>query len=857
MIDLAFSMTDKKPEHSGPSTADIERDADPRIPLSPTMRDPRPRGMDAASIAESFALKMMYSIARNEYTATSLDTFHAVELSLRDRIIDRWFLTQDAYYRHDAKRVYYLSLEFLLGRSFRSNLLNLGVTAEYTEALKSMGFDLAQLEGEEPDAGLGNGGLGRLAACFLDSASTLALPFYGYGIRYEYGIFRQQIEEGRQIEGPDNWLRYGNPWEVARPDVFYPVKFYGRVDYLKDETGRDRLTWVDTQDVYAMAYDMPITGFRNDTVNSLRLWGAKSSREFDLAQFNAGEYVAAVEDKTKTENISKVLYPPDDRYAGRELRLKQQYFFVSATIQDVIRRFMKRLHHRWEDLPDKVAIQLNDTHPAVAIPELMRVLVDDQRVEWEDAWAITQRVFAYTNHTVLPEALEVWPTEIFQRLLPRHLQIIQEIDRRFRLAVSERNPGDYERVRRMAVIDDSGRSIRMTNLAIVGSHSVNGVAELHTQILKTTIFRDLHEFFPGRFNNKTNGITPRRWLLQCNPRLASLITSSIGEGWITDLDELRRLEVLVDDESFRGEWRAIKAANKTDFAHWAALQGIPIDPDTLFDCQVKRIHEYKRQLLNVLHVIALYNRIVNGRYDELPRTVIFAGKAAPSYQMAKLIIRLIHEVAAMVRSHPEARKLLNIVFIPNYGVSCAEKIFPATELSEQISTAGMEASGTGNMKACLNGAATIGTLDGANVEILREVGPENIFICGHTAEDIAVLRSSGYNAREWIDRDPQLQEVIATISEGEIERSHPGLFRPIVDGLLGQDPYFLCADFSSYLASHRLAERAYLDRDAWTRISIINTARMGLFSADRTMRQYASEIWSAIPVPVMLVPDKG
>ena len=850
-------MPDRESEHSTPSIAQEDREADPRIPQAPTMQHPLPRGMDAASISESFALKMMYSIARNEYTATPLDAFHAVELSLRDRIIDRWFLTQDAYYRHDAKRVYYLSLEFLLGRSFRSNLLNLGLTAEYGQALQAMGFDIAQLESEEPDAGLGNGGLGRLAACFLDSASTLALPFYGYGIRYEYGIFRQQIEEGRQIERPDNWLRYGNPGEVARPDVFYPVRFYGRVDYVKDEEGRERLTWIDTQDVYAMAYDMPITGYRNDTVNSLRLWGAKSSREFDLAQFNAGEYVAAVEDKTKTENISKVLYPPDDRYAGRELRLKQQYFFVSATIQDVIRRFMKRPHHQWEDLPDKVAIQLNDTHPAVAVPELMRVLVDDQRVEWEDAWAITQRVFAYTNHTVLPEALEVWPTEIFGRLLPRHLQIIQEIDRRFRLAVSERNPGDYERVRRMAIIDDSGRSIRMTNLAIVGSHSVNGVAELHSQILKTTIFPDLHEFFPGRFNNKTNGITPRRWLLQSNPRLASLITSSIGEGWITDLDELRKLEPLVGDEGFRAEWQGIKTANKVDFAAWAAAQGITIHPDTLFDCQVKRIHEYKRQLLNVMHVIALYNRIVSGQQGQLPRTVIFAGKAAPSYQMAKLIIQLIHEVAAMVRRHPEARKLLNVVFIPNYSVSSAEKIFPATELSQQVSTAGMEASGTGNMKACLNGAAIIGTLDGANVEIVREVGPENVFIFGHTAEDIAVLRSSGYNARDWIDGDPQLKEVIATISEGELERSHPGLFRPIVDGLLGQDPYFICADFSSYLASHRLAEKAYLDRDVWTRISIMNTARMGLFSADRTVRQYASDIWSAVPVPVSLEHDKG
>jgi glycogen phosphorylase len=813
---------------------------------------PPPRGMDVNSITASFAHRMTYSVARDHYTATPLDAFQATALSVRDRLMDRWFLTQDAYYKKDVKRIYYLSLEFLLGRSCRANLLNLGAEEEFEQALREIGYDAAALEEHESDAGLGNGGLGRLAACFLDSASTLALPFYGYGIRYEYGIFRQQLDDGNQTEQPDSWLRFGNPWEVARVDVLFLVKFYGRVEYYKADDGRDRMRWVDTEDVQAMAYDMPMAGFRNDTVNSLRLWTAKSTREFDLASFNAGEYVKAVENKTQTENISKVLYPPDDRYAGRELRLKQQYFFVSATIQDVIRRFVKR-PRQWSELPDKVAIQLNDTHPAVAIPELMRVLVDDYRVEWDEAWGITQKVFAYTNHTVLPEALEVWPIEIFGRLLPRHLQIIEEIDRRFRQEVSAQAPGDYEKVRRMAIIDDHARTIRMANLAIVGSHSVNGVAALHTGLLKTQTFPDLHAFFPGRFTNKTNGITPRRWLLQCNPRLAGLISEAIGDRWTTQLDELGELEKFISDDEFGRRWLAIKDANKIDFARWVKEDsGIDVDPRTVFDAQVKRIHEYKRQLLNALHVISLYHRVLDGDRTILPRTFIFAGKAAPSYRMAKLIIKLIYDIGVMIRKHPEASKLLNVVYVPNYGVTAAERIFPATELSEQISTAGLEASGTGNMKACLNGAVIIGTLDGANVELLEHLGPNNIFICGHTAEDISIMRASGYDPRRAVDENPMLKRVIDEISSGELDAPSPGLFRPIVDSLLGNDPYFVCADFAAYTAAQTHAAATWQDREQWARMSIINTARMGFFSADRTVGEYAREIWNAQPLPVKL-----
>jgi starch phosphorylase len=812
----------------------------------PTIPQPPAGGLDRDSIIETFANRMMYSVARDEHNATGLDAFQALAYTVRDRLMDRWFATQDTYYEQDVKRVYYLSLEFLLGRLLVSNALNLGAEEASSEAMKKLGFDLEELALRESDAGLGNGGLGRLAACFLDSASTLALPFYGYGIRYEYGIFRQRIVDGQQTEAPDSWLRYGNPWEVPRPDVLFPVKFYGRTEFYLDSEGRDRSRWVETEDVFAMAYDVAAPGFRNDTVNSLRLWAAKSSREFDLAKFNAGAYVAAVEDKTSSENISKVLYPPDDQYAGRELRLKQQYFFVSATIQDVVRRFRKYPGRSWSELPDKVAIHLNDTHPAIAIPEMMRVLVDDEALEWEAAWSICQRVFAYTNHTVLPEAMEQWPITLMGKLLPRHLVIIEEIDRRCRRTVEALHPGDLGRIRRMAIIDQERGTVRMANLAIFGSHSVNGVARLHTEILKKRILPEFNELFPGRLNNKTNGITPRRWLLQANPELASLINDVIGDGWTRDLMRLRELEPLADDAAFQERWREVKVRRKLRLKQCLHdNHGIEIDAHSLFDVQIKRIHEYKRQLLNVLHVIALWHRIADGDATVIPRTVIFGGKAAPSYRMAKLIIHLINHVADEINQDPLAAGRLNVVFVPNYGVSAAELLFPATELSEQISTAGTEASGTGCMKAVLNGGVLIGTLDGANIEIRDAVGAENMIIFGNTADEISRLGSSGYDPRAVVKADAVLGRAIATIE------SWSG-FEPIVEALLDNDHYFHCADFASYLQAQQRASELWLRPDVWSRMSILNTARSGPFSADRTVAEYAREIWGVEPVPITL-----
>jgi starch phosphorylase len=812
---------------------------------------PVPGGLEVAGITEAFAHRMMYSVAKDQYTARDFDAYQGLAYAVRDRLMERWFRTQDAYYHADAKRVYYLSLEFLLGRALLNNVLSLGAQDAYREALDRLGYDLEELQEQEWDAGLGNGGLGRLAACFLESAATLGLPFYGYGIRYEYGIFRQRIVDGFQVETPDNWLRYGNPWEIPRPHVLFPVQFYGRSEHVRHEDGLVRARWTDTQAVYAMAYDTLVAGFQTDNVNTLRLWAAKSSREFDLLRFNAGEYVRAVEDKNQSENISKVLYPPDDQYAGKELRLKQQYFFVSATLQDVLRRFRKR-PRRWQELPAKVAVQLNDTHPALAIPELMRLLVDAERVDWDQAWALTQQVFAYTNHTILPEALERWPAELLRRLLPRHFEIIEEIDRRFRVAVAVRQRGGEEAGRKMAILDDTGH-VRMAHLAIVGSHSVNGVARLHTEILTQRTFAGFHAHFPGRFNNKTNGITPRRWLLKCNPGLARLVSEAIGDGWQRDLDELCGLRAFARDAAYREQWSAAKRQAKAALSRWVRRsQGLDLDPGALFDCHVKRIHEYKRQLLKALHAITLYHRIREGGDDGVPRVVIFAGKAAPGYAMAKLIIKLIHAVGQMVNGDPATRGRLAVVFLPNYSVSLAERIFPACELSEQISTAGSEASGTGNMKAGLNGALTLGTLDGANVEIRDEVGPENIFIFGHTAPEIETLRGSGCSPRAWLEKSAELRRAVDTIATGPLEKSNPGLFRPVVEELRGSDRYFLCADFDAYVECQDRAARTYQRTEDWNRMSILNVAGMGRFSSDRTVREYAAEIWSAAAVRVEL-----
>ena len=801
---------------------------------------PAPGRLDVPGIIDAFAHRMMYSVAQDQFTARTFDVYQALARTVRDRLMERWFRTQNTYYRQDPKRVYYLSLEFLMGRSLRNNILNLDAEGAYGRAMEEIGFRMEDIAQQEWDAGLGNGGLGRLAACILDAAATLELPFYGYGIRYEYGIFQQKIIDGAQVEFPDNWLRYGNPWEIRRSDVIFPVRFGGRTRAGSDAKGQYQVEWVDTEDVWAMAFDTPIAGFCNGTVNTLRLWSGRSSREFDLGRFNAGEYVQAVQDKTLSENISKVLYPADDQSAGKELRLKQQFFFVSATLQDVVRRFKKRPRWCWEEFPDKVAVQLNDTHPALAIPELMRVLIDQEGLGWDLAWELTQNVCAYTNHTILPEALEVWSAELLRRVLPRHLELIEEIDRRFRLVVRERYPFNDPKLDRLAIVDH-GHSVRMANLAIVGSHSVNGVAQLHTDILKASTFAEMNELFPGRINNKTNGITPRRWLLRCNPGLSGLITEAIGAGWMKDLDQLRGLAALAGDAPFQDRWAQVKRANKEAFA--AALrdaQGSVLDPAFLFDVQVKRIHEYKRQLLNLMHVAALWNRLRDGLEAGVPRAVMLGGKAAPAYWVAKSIIQLAVSLGAAINADPACQGRLSVCYLENYRVSLAEQVFPACELSEQISTAGTEASGTGNMKAALNGALTIGTLDGANVEIRDEVGDANIFIFGHTAQEIVALRDRGYRPREWAEADPELMRAVDTIA-----RLEGGRFESIARILLDSDHYFHCADFAAYRETQARASAAYARPRDWARMSILNVAGMGRFSIDRTVREYAAEIWNA------------
>jgi starch phosphorylase len=759
--------------------------------------------------------------------------------------------TMRSYYVTDAKRVYYLSMEFLMGRTLMNSLLNLGIDEPCREALEKNGVDLRQVREMEPDAALGNGGLGRLAACFLDSMATLDLPGYGYGIRYEYGMFSQAIDSGWQVEHPDNWLRYGNPWEFPRPEVLYHVKFGGRVVEYTDEKGVLRHHWVDTEDVMAMAYDSPIPGYDTSTVNNMRLWSAKASRDFDLKYFNEGNYIRAVEDKNSSENLSKVLYPDDSTAMGRELRLKQQYFFVSASLHDILYRFSKS-HEGFDALPDKVAIQLNDTHPSIAIAELMRILVDINHLNWDKAWNITTRTFSYTNHTLMAEALETWPVAMFEEILPRHLQIIYEINERFLTQVMQRFPGENELRRRMSIIgEEGGKRVRMAHLAMVGSHTVNGVAEIHTQLMKQTIFADFDRMYPGRIVNMTNGITPRRWLNQANPLLSELISARIGKGWIRDLSELKRLVPLADDVAFRSQFAAVKLANKQRFADvLLRTLGVDLRVDSLFDVQIKRMHEYKRQLLNVLHVITLYKRICdNPQLDVVPRTVLISGKAAPAYFVAKLVIKLINDVAAVVNNDPRIQGRLKLVFVPNYSVSVAEGLIPAADLSEQISTAGTEASGTGNMKLALNGALTIGTLDGANIEIRNEVGPENIFIFGLTTDEVANLRASGYRSTDYYQGNRELAQVIDMIGGGFFSPGEPDRFKPLVDNLLQHgDHYLLLADYASYIQAQQAVEDAYRDQDQWLRRAILNVANMGKFSSDRTILQYATQIWHTQPV---------
>ena len=796
---------------------------------------------------------LTYTLARDRASATERDVYFSTAWTVRDRLAEKWADTQARYKLQNAKRVYYLSLEFLIGRTLGNALLNLGIEDATAEALEELDHDLNDLEGIEPDAGLGNGGLGRLAACYLDSMATLGIPGYGYGIRYEHGIFRQDIAGGRQLERPDNWLHDENPWEIARPDRTYRVKLYGRVQPTIDDNGRVHYQWVDTSDVLAMAYDVPVPGYDISTVNTLRLWAAKATEEFDLEDFIRGNYIAAVQAKTDSETISKVLYPPDDTGAGKELRLKQQFFFVTATLQDIIRRY-KGERSTFADFTGKVQVQLNDTHPAVAIPELMRLLIDDEGLEWDEAFEIARGTFAYTNHTVLPEALETWGVELFGRLLPRHLEIILEIDRRFRSRVQERFPGDAAREERMAII--SGGVVRMAHLAIVGSHTVNGVAALHTEILKDRIFNDFHELWPDRITSVTNGVTQRRWMLKANPGLSDLIDGAIldpevdGDGWHVELEQLARLEPFADDAAFRERWRAVKARNKVRLAEMVRREaGVRLDPQMMVDVHVKRMHEYKRQLLNALRVIDSYLELrEHPAADVVPRAVLFGGKAAPTYHTAKLIIELINAVAEVVNGDEKVSKLLKVAFIPDYRVSLAEQIFPGSDLSEQISTAGFEASGTGNMKFALNGALTIGTLDGANVEIDEKVGRENIFIFGLTADEVEAAKEGGYNPRERYESSPRLKRVLDFVASGLLSPEDPGLFRPLIEGLLHHDPFMVLADFDAYVAAQGEVDVVYRDPEEWTRRAILNVARCGFFSSDRSVREYAQRIWR-VPLP--------
>ena len=808
--------------------------------------------ISAKPFQESLKKHLLYTMAKDQYSATNLDLYKSISLAVKDLLVKRWIRTQQTYYEVDAKRVYYLSLEFLMGRALGNNLINLQLHEQCAEELREMGYELEQLQELEWDAGLGNGGLGRLAACFLDSMATMQLPAYGYGIRYEYGIFFQHIRDGYQVETPDNWLRYGNVWEIDRPEYLYSVKYYGNVIQSSGADGKLKSEWTDTQDVMAMAYDIPIPGYANNTVNNLRLWAAKSTREFDFEYFNHGDYIKAVQDKQKTETISKVLYPNDNVVQGKELRLKQEYFFVSATLQDVIRRF-KKAHQDFSQFPEKVAIQLNDTHPAIAIPELMRILIDLNGLSWDNAWKITTATFGYTNHTILPEALEKWPVSMIETLLPRHMQIIYEINQRFLNDIAKKYPGDGDRLRRMSLIEEgSERMVRMAHLAVVGSHSVNGVAELHTSLIKTILFKDFTEFYPDRFNNKTNGITQRRWSRLCNQKLSALISGKIGEGWITDLYQLKRLTEFADDSAFRSEWQAVKVHNKENLAAYiASLTGVKVNLDSIFDIQVKRIHEYKRQLLNCLHAIHLYNKIKdNPEGSFVPRTIIFAGKAAPGYFIAKLIIKLINSVADVINRDPDSSNFLKVVFLPNYCVSMAEKIMPGANLSEQISTAGMEASGTGNMKFALNGALTIGTLDGANIEIKDEVGDENIFIFGLTADEVLKLKKTGYNPREYYERNVDLKKIIDMIANGFFSPWNPQLFKPIIDSLMSTDNFMLFADFDAYVKCQSVVSQNFLDVEEWTRKSILNVANTGKFSSDRAIGEYAKDIWNVKSVPI-------
>jgi starch phosphorylase len=808
-------------------------------------------GRNSESLVRDFCNYFTHTLGRDSYHQPPHYEFIALAMTLRDRLMTGSNNTRHQYEQLDSRRVCYLSMEYLLGRSLRNATLNLDLDTELAEALNQLGLDDEEISAQEQDAGLGNGGLGRLAACFLDSCATLGLPVIGYGIRYQYGMFRQNISGGRQIEEPDPWLRGGHPWEIERSEYEQPIHFGGHSEHYVDDLGRNHVRWVNTHDVLAVPFDVPIPGFQNGTVNTLRLWSAVAHDEFDLNEFNAGSYTEAVAARTAAENITMVLYPNDASENGKELRLRQQYFLASASLKDVLRQWINRHGENLDRFADKHCFQLNDTHPSIAVAELMRLLMDIHSLEWDAAWKITSRCMAYTNHTLLPEALERWPVRLLQQLLPRVMEIIGEINIRFLREIDKRWPKNPEYRGRMSIIEAGPEPmVRMAHLAIVGSFSVNGVAALHSDLLKRGLFSDFHALWPTRLNNKTNGVTQRRWLLACNPGLAGLISDSIGEAWVTDLGQLEKLAPLAEDPAFRESWHTVKQANKikiTELVKQAC--GVELYPDAIFDIQVKRLHEYKRQLLNVLHVIHLLQRIRRGdTADWTPRCVIIGGKAAPGYFMAKTVIKLINNVAGVVNSDPRTRGLLRLVFLPNYNVSMMEVLCPGCDLSEQISTAGKEASGTGNMKFMINGALTIGTLDGANIEIRDAVGAENFFLCGMSADEVVAARPQ-YNPAAIVAADDDLREVMEVLQSGQFNLSEPGIFDPVIDSILSpQDPWMTAADFASLVSAQRQVANCYQDRDHWTRMSILNTAASGRFSSDRTIGEYNDEIWHLEPV---------
>jgi starch phosphorylase len=825
------------------------------VPPPAARPDPAPAALSAADLRTLILRHLTSTLARNPESATPRDWWVATSLAVRDQIHERMIATQRVHNTRNSRRIYYFSMEYLMGRLFESNLLATGLTEAAREALQSLGVSFDAVREAEVDMGLGNGGLGRLAACFLDSLATLDFPALGYGIHYEFGLFKQEFVQGSQVEHPDRWMLFGDPLEVVRAEYTQEVRLYGRMEHVFDDQGNSRPRWVDTRTVLGVPHDIPTAGFGTGTVNLLRLWASRATEDFDLAAFNSGGYVEAVHAKAVGETISKVLYPNDKTENGKELRLVQQYFFVACSMRDIIRRHFRGAGNSWGNFAEKVAIQLNDTHPTIAIPELMRLLLDEHHLGWDEAWAIVTPTFGYTNHTLLPEALERWGFGLFERVLPRHLQIILEINVRLMAACEAKWPGDNDRKRVCSLIEEGGsRQVRMANLAVVGSHAVNGVAALHTALLRKHLFPEFDALYPGKFQNKTNGITPRRWLLQCNPRLAALVTRTLGDaGWARDLDRLRGLEAVADDPAWQREFMAIKRANKVDLARVIREEcALEVSPDALFDVQIKRLHEYKRQHLNLLHLLALYRRLLqNPALDLVPRVFIFAAKAAPGYDVAKNIIRAINVIGARINADARTGGKLKVAFLPNYRVSLAEKIIPAADLSEQISTAGKEASGTGNMKLALNGALTIGTLDGANVEIGEEVGPDNIFIFGLTVDGVEALHQRGYHPWDLYHADEELRAVIDWLGSDYWTPGEQGAFAPVHHTLLaGGDPYLVLADFRAYSEAQARVDAAYRDPAGWARRAILNTARMGKFSSDRTIREYARDIWKLAPVPI-------